>query len=181
MKLRSTVGGVQFPELPIMVGAGACKTPESTFPWLDIIATVSGSYTPEGRRGTEGSRLDYPANIDAMLKQGGLNALGMPNMGYAKAIEAFDHAETAYPLIISVAGFHPDEFCYGVNLFSKNDSVAAIEVNLGCPNTEHSSIMSFSIEDIRYFFGGGFHQEAVMDKAVSIQQPGVAKRSRSIT
>jgi hypothetical protein len=47
MSKGKSVGGLSFPGLPIMIGAGVCKDPKLTLDWLKIAPVVSGSYTKE--------------------------------------------------------------------------------------------------------------------------------------
>lgn len=151
---NTPVGGITFDSAPIMVGAGASKTPESTEKWLKAAPVVSGSYTREARDGNQGNRLHYPDNISALEKNGfGLNAFGMPNIGFARAASLFSEMTIDQTLIISIAGFSAEEYFEGVEIFSKLSVVSAIECNFGCPNVAHGKIMSFDINFLEAFFG----------------------------
>ncbi len=149
------VGGVTL-EQPIMIGAGVCKTPSATWPWLQIAPVVSGSYTLEGRTANDGSALFYPTTETEFLHQGyGLNSFGMPNPGEESAVkEVALYGETAQPLIISVAGFSVTEYVAGYQHVARSGAKAK-EGNFGCPNTaDHRDIMSFDPESL----GEVFHQ-----------------------
>jgi dihydroorotate dehydrogenase len=154
MSSLQTIGGVRFgTNAPIMIGAGATKSPETTSKWLQIAPVVSGSYTPEAREGNQGNCLHWPANFDAFEKSGfGLNSFGMPNMGYAAAAKQFAEFSSEYPLIVSIAGFSVKDYLNGIAVFSKLDTVSAIECNFGCPNVAHGKIMSFDMQFLNDFF-----------------------------
>jgi len=145
------VGGVKLPHGPYMIGAGVCKTPARTAEWLKVVPVVSGSYTPEQRDGNPG-KVVYPESMGDFLRLGyGLNSYGMPNMGFIAAAQQFQNMESEQPLIVSVAGFSIDDYIRGVALFARLPNVSAIELNLGCPNTQgdHPDIMSFNPGAVR--------------------------------
>lgn len=141
------VGGVTLPDGPYLIGAGVCKTPAATAEWLKIAPVVSGSYTKKPRDGTPGKVL-WPDTLAEVLEHGyALNSYGMPNIGFKAAAEQFAAmGQTEQPLIVSIAGFSVDEYLEGIRIFSALDNVSAIEINLGCPNTqgEHRDILSFN-------------------------------------
>ena len=136
-----------------LIGAGVCKSPGTTKKWLEIAPVVSGSYTPEARAGNIGERLFYPDTYEEFVANGfGLNSFGMPNMGNASAAREFTDYKGEQPLIVSIAGFSLDDYIDGVVHFSSTKSVAAIELNFGCPNTQHGKIMSFNPRLLDTFF-----------------------------
>ena len=136
-------GGITLPNGPFMIGAGVCKNPESTRGWLKIAPVVSGSYTAEQRDGNSG-QVWYPDSLEEFLETGyGLNAYGMPNMGFAAAAAELKCIESEQPLIVSIAGFSTDDYIAGVKTFVTLQNVAAIELHFGCPNTEHGPPISF--------------------------------------
>lgn len=131
------IGGVEM-SLPIMVGAGACKTPVSVLPYMrkdvSVGAVSTGSYTPEMRPGNEGV-LSWPEYASEFTQEGvGLNSFGMPNMGNKRAAAALEGFHFVHPLIASVAGFSVDDYVAGVQAFDRVPCVSAIKANLGCPN-----------------------------------------------
>ena len=149
MKLLKA-GGVTLPHGPYMIGAGVCKSPAVTEEWLKVAPVVSGSYTQEARAGNSGTVM-CPQTVDEFLELGGgLNAYGMPNMGFAQAAINFTDRESEQPLIVSIAGFSVDEYVKGVRIFGGLENVSAIELNFGCPNTqdEHKTIMSFDHDSL---------------------------------
>jgi dihydroorotate dehydrogenase len=128
------VGGVRM-DLPIMVGAGVCKTPRSTreymHPDLPLGAVVTGSYTPEPREGNTGDLFAWTDKEEGFA----LNAYGMPNCGYKEAHYQLSLFPLTRPLVVSVAGFSPEDYKEGLNTFATGAPfVSAVELNLGCPN-----------------------------------------------
>lgn len=142
------VGGVLLPDGPFMIGAGVSKNPTTTKEWLQVAPVVSGSYTPLPRDGNKGN-LFYPETLEAVRRLGyGLNSFGMPNMGFAAAAEELATITSEQPLVVSVAGFSVDDYLVGVNQMSAVSNVSAIELNFGCPNTEHKTIASFDAKTV---------------------------------
>ncbi len=143
-----SVGGISLPSAPIMIGAGVCKSPQAAREWLTVAPVVSGSYTPLKREGNKGDRLFYPDTQEELRRIGyGLNSFGMPNMGFAPAAYELAAYQGEQPLIASVAGFSVDDYVAGAEVFAIK-SVKAIELNFGCPNTEHGKIMSFDLRSL---------------------------------
>lgn len=146
--MSCTVGGIVLPDGPFMIGAGVCKSPESTKEWLKVAPVVSGSYTPESREGNSG-KVFYPDTLEELRQIGfGLNCFGMPNIGFAQAAAELSSIRPEQPFVVSVAGFSVMDYIDGYDLFSRLQNVAAIELNFGCPNTQHGEIMSFMQADI---------------------------------
>jgi dihydroorotate dehydrogenase (NAD+) catalytic subunit len=104
----------------------------SDFPFA---AFVSKTITPESRVGNEPQRLwETPAGL--------INSIGLPNRG----LEGFlEHdlprlAELPVPLIVSVMATGREEFTHLVEGVAERDEVAAIELNVSCPNV-HSGLI----------------------------------------
>jgi dihydroorotate dehydrogenase (NAD+) catalytic subunit len=98
-------------------------------------AFVSKTITPEPRVGNEPRRIwETPAGM--------LNSIGLPNKG----LEGFlaedlpQLAELPVPLIVSVMGTSAEEFVRLVRGVAERDEVAAIELNVSCPNV-HSGLI----------------------------------------
>lgn len=130
------VGGIEM-KLPLMVGAGACKTPPSILPYMredvSVGAVSTGSYTPDLSLGNDGV-LFWPPNLSEFTQKGfGLNSFGMPNAGFKTAAKEF-HRQYAHPVIVSVAGFSVDDYVLGVKAFDSLPGIAAIKANFGCGN-----------------------------------------------
>ena len=98
-------------------------------------AFVSKTITPEPRVGNEPQRIwETPAGM--------INSIGLPNKG----LEGFlaedlpQLAELPVPLIVSVMATSREEFARLVEAVEERDEVAAIELNVSCPNV-HSGLI----------------------------------------
>jgi dihydroorotate dehydrogenase (NAD+) catalytic subunit len=98
-------------------------------------AFVSKTITVEPRAGNEPQRIwETPAGM--------INSIGLPNKG----LEGFlaedlpQLAELPVPLIVSVMGTSHEEFSRLVEGVAARDEVAAVELNISCPNV-HSGLI----------------------------------------
>jgi len=99
-------------------------------------AFVSKTVTVEPRQGNPPPRLwELPGGL--------MNSIGLPNKGLSGYM-AHDLPELAglpVPLIVNVMGFTRDEVAKLVSAFAERDEVAALELNVSCPNVETGLIM----------------------------------------
>ncbi len=98
-------------------------------------AFVSKTITPEVRAGNEPQRIwETPAGM--------INSIGLPNKGLDGflAQDLPRLAELPVPLIVSVMGTSREEFERLVDGVGERDEVAAIELNVSCPNV-HSGLI----------------------------------------
>ena len=98
-------------------------------------AFVSKTITPGPRAGNPPPRLfETPAGM--------INSIGLPNKGLAGFLEADLPllAELPVPLIVSVMGTSAEEFTALVEGVADRDEVAALELNVSCPNV-HSGLI----------------------------------------
>jgi dihydroorotate dehydrogenase (NAD+) catalytic subunit len=98
-------------------------------------AFVSKTITPEPRAGNEPQRIwETP--------EGMINSIGLPNKGLAGflADDLPRLAELPVPLIVSVMGTSREEFARLLDGVGDRDEVAAIELNVSCPNV-HSGLI----------------------------------------
>jgi dihydroorotate dehydrogenase (NAD+) catalytic subunit len=99
-------------------------------------AFVSKTVTVEPRQGNPPPRLwELPGGM--------INSIGLPNKGLEGYL-AHDLPELArlpVPLIVNVMGFTRDEVATLVEAFGERDEVAALELNVSCPNVETGMIM----------------------------------------
>jgi dihydroorotate dehydrogenase (NAD+) catalytic subunit len=98
-------------------------------------AFVSKTITPEPRAGNEPQRIwETPAGM--------INSIGLPNKGLDGflAEDLPQLAELPVPLIVSVMGTSREEFSRLVRGVGERDEVAAIELNVSCPNV-HSGLI----------------------------------------
>ena len=105
----------------------------ATFPFA---AFVSKTVTLEPRQGNPPPRLwEQPGGL--------INSIGLPNRGLEGYLE-HDLPELAalpVPLIVNVMGFTRQEVARLVRAFAARDEVAALELNVSCPNVESGLIM----------------------------------------
>ena len=99
-------------------------------------AFVSKTVTLEPRHGNPPPRLwESPAGL--------INSIGLPNKGLrgylAEDLPAL--ADLPVPLIVNVMGFSRDEVAALVEAFGARDEVAALELNVSCPNVESGLVM----------------------------------------
>jgi dihydroorotate dehydrogenase (NAD+) catalytic subunit len=99
-------------------------------------AFVSKTVTIAAREGNPPPRLWEVAG-------GLINSIGLPNKGLEGYL-AHDLPELAtlpVPLIVNVMGFTREEVATLVGAFAERDEVAALELNVSCPNVETGLIM----------------------------------------
>jgi dihydroorotate dehydrogenase (NAD+) catalytic subunit len=99
-------------------------------------AFVSKTVTVEPRQGNPPPRLWEQAG-------GMINSIGLPNKGLAGylAEDLPRLAELPVPLIVNVMGFTREEVGRLVAAFAERDEVAALELNVSCPNVETGMVM----------------------------------------
>jgi dihydroorotate dehydrogenase (NAD+) catalytic subunit len=99
-------------------------------------AFVSKTVTLAPRQGNPPPRLwELPAGL--------MNSIGLPNKGLDGylAHDLPELAELPVPLIVNVMGFSRDEVVRLVTAFAQRDEVAALELNVSCPNVETGLVM----------------------------------------
>jgi dihydroorotate dehydrogenase (NAD+) catalytic subunit len=107
-------------------------------------AFVSKTITLEPREGNAPPRLwEAPAGL--------VNSIGLPNKGLAGFLERDLPvlATLPVPLVVSVAGFTHDEFARLVAEVAADDRVAALELNVSCPNVKSGCVMGAEPEETR--------------------------------
>ena len=99
-------------------------------------AFVSKTVTVEPRQGNPPPRLWEQA-------AGMINSIGLPNKGLRGylAEDLPRLAELPVPLIVNVMGFSRDEVATLVAAFAEREEVAALELNVSCPNVKTGMIM----------------------------------------
>ncbi len=106
-------------------------------------AFVSKTVTVAPRQGNPPPRLWE-------LAGGMINSIGLPNKGLAGYIEHDLPALAALPvpLIVNVMGFSADEVAELVSAFGELVEVAALELNVSCPNVETGLVMGTDPREI---------------------------------
>jgi dihydroorotate dehydrogenase (NAD+) catalytic subunit len=105
-------------------------------------AFVSKTITPEPRAGNPPPRLwETPSGL--------INSIGLPNKGLEGFLENDlpQLAELPVPLIVSVMATSHDDFARLVDGVGGRDEVAALELNVSCPNVESGLIVGESPEE----------------------------------
>jgi dihydroorotate dehydrogenase (NAD+) catalytic subunit len=97
-------------------------------------AVLPKSVTPEARAGNSPPRLtEAPSGM--------VNSIGIQNPGIERFLENLDdYFEHGLPLFVSVAADTVKEFAAMCERFVGDGRVAAVELNLSCPNVEHDGL-----------------------------------------
>lgn len=111
-------------------------------------AFVSKTVTLAPRQGNAPPRLwELPAGL--------LNSIGLPNKGLdgylAEDLPLL--AALPVPLIVNVMGFSRDEVATLVAAFASRSEVAALELNVSCPNVETGMIMGADPQEVDRLLG----------------------------
>ncbi len=119
-------------DYPTLMGSGCYGTGEEYAPFADLSkigAIVLKSVTRLPRLGNATPRLVHTPG-------GMLNAIGLQNPGidWYLARELHKYAGRPCKLIGSVAGFSVDDYPYLCERLAARDEIAAIELNVSCPN-----------------------------------------------
>jgi dihydroorotate dehydrogenase (NAD+) catalytic subunit len=107
-------------------------------------AFVSKTITPEPRAGNPPARLwETPSGL--------INSIGLPNKGLDGFLENDlpQLAELPVPLIVSLMGTSHEEFARLVEGVGGRDQVAALELNVSCPNVKSGLIVGESPDEAR--------------------------------
>jgi dihydroorotate dehydrogenase (NAD+) catalytic subunit len=111
-------------------------------------AFVSKTITPEPRAGNPPPRLwETPAGL--------INSIGLPNKGLQGFLagDLPQLSELPVPLIVSVMGTSHEEFARLVEGVAGREQVAAIELNVSCPNVKSGLIVGESPEEAGSLLG----------------------------
>jgi dihydroorotate dehydrogenase (NAD+) catalytic subunit len=106
-------------------------------------AFVSKTVTLAPRQGNPPPRLwELPGGM--------INSIGLPNKGLSGYLEQDlpRLAELPVPLIVNVMGFTREEVAQLVRAFAERDEVAALELNVSCPNVETGLVMGADPREI---------------------------------
>jgi dihydroorotate dehydrogenase (NAD+) catalytic subunit len=115
---------------------------ESLWREFPFSAFVSKTITPESRIGNPPPRLwETPSGL--------INSIGLPNKGLDGflADDLPQLSELPVPLIVSVMGTSQEEFARLVEAVGAREEVAAIELNVSCPNVKSGLIVGESPEE----------------------------------
>jgi dihydroorotate dehydrogenase (NAD+) catalytic subunit len=134
--------GIEFAS-PILNGSGTFDAVAAQRVFGDALRTdfpfagfVSKTVTLAPRQGNPPPRLwELPAGM--------INSIGLPNKGLGGylADDLPKLARLPVPLIVNVMGFTRDEVAELVSAFAERHEVAALELNVSCPNVETGLVM----------------------------------------
>jgi dihydroorotate dehydrogenase (NAD+) catalytic subunit len=135
--LSVEIAGIQFKN-PVLAAPGPLGFGRDVQSVIDLETFggfVTKSVTVQPRTGNP-----YPQIVQT--PSGRLNSLGLPNHGLGAFItKDLPFLRTlALPIVVSVAGESIDEFVTLVEWVSQEHGVAAVEVNVACPNV-HAGLM----------------------------------------
>jgi dihydroorotate dehydrogenase (NAD+) catalytic subunit len=147
--LTIDLAGVEL-EHPILNGSGTFDAIAALRTFGDGLrdrfpfsAFVSKTITLEPRGGNPPPRLwETPAGM--------INSIGLPNKGLAGFLQ-HDLPELAtlpVPLVVSVAGFSHEEFGQLVEGVAARAEVAAVELNVSCPNIKSGCVIGSDTQEI---------------------------------
>jgi dihydroorotate dehydrogenase (NAD+) catalytic subunit len=129
--LAVKIGKLELP-YPTLMGSGCYGSGEEFAPFVDlrtIGAVVLKSVTRHPRLGNATPRLVHtPAGM--------LNAIGLQNPGIDWYLrhEVPKYGGRPWQVVGSVAGFSVDDYAYVCEKLAARDEIAAIELNISCPN-----------------------------------------------
>jgi dihydroorotate dehydrogenase (NAD+) catalytic subunit len=111
-------------------------------------AFVSKTVTLAARQGNPPPRLWE-------LSGGMINSIGLPNKGLSGYLEQDlpALAQLPVPLIVNVMGFSGDEVAELVEAFGERVEVAALELNVSCPNVKTGMVMGTEPREIEALLG----------------------------
>ena len=96
-------------------------------------AVLPKTTTPAARAGNPPPRVaETPAGM--------VNSIGLQNPGVERFMEGLDAFDLGVPIFVSVAGETVRDFAALCERVSQDERVAAIELNLSCPNVEHGGL-----------------------------------------
>ncbi len=131
--LTTRIGGLTM-RSPVMLASGTVGYGPEYEGIIDFEATgaiVTKTITLEPREGNAPPRLvETPGGL--------LNAIGLENVGLERflAEKLPEAAQLPLPIVASVAGIEPAQFGQLAAAVGERDEVAAIELNISCPNVD---------------------------------------------
>src|SRR5919205_4120103 len=96
-------------------------------------AMLPKTVTPRPRAGNPPPRI-------AEVSSGMVNSIGLQNPGLDRFLDNLDDYDVGLPLFISVAADTVGEFAAMCERVAGEERVAAVELNLSCPNVEYGGL-----------------------------------------
>ncbi len=154
--LESTVASIPLRN-PVLLAAGTAGTLDEMAGVLDLSrvgGVVTKSLTREPRDGNAPWRV-VPCDHGGGVGGGMLNAIGLANVGIDRFLD--DHAPripfVPAPVIASVAGFSIDDYAAVAASLDEVPALAAIELNVSCPNVHGGGEFSADPRLLRELMG----------------------------
>ncbi|MBE5804665.1 MAG: dihydroorotate dehydrogenase [Clostridiales bacterium] len=138
--LSVELSGVKL-DNPIIPASGTYGFGQEFLPYYDI--NILGSLSFKGT--TSEARFGNPTPRIAECPNGMLNSVGLQNPGVEHVIaHELPQLRKTFrkPIVANISGFSVDEYVHCVELLTKEDQVAILEVNISCPNV-HGGGMAF--------------------------------------
>src|SRR3990167_7789021 len=139
MNLKVSIGNVVF-ENPVTVASGTFGHAEKYYDLEEVKklgAIVPKTVTLFAQEGNPPPRIvETPAGM--------LNAIGIENPGADEFIEKKlpGFKKIGVPLIISILGHSDEQFIEIVEKMNTQSGIAALELNLSCPNLKHKTLVA---------------------------------------
>lgn len=105
---------------------------------LDEVGGVYGAILPKTT--TPAPREGNPPPRIAEAPAGMVNSIGLQNPGVRRFLQELDEWDLGVPIFVSVAGETVGEFAGLCERLAAADRVAAVELNLSCPNVERGGL-----------------------------------------
>ncbi len=144
--LSLSIGGLRLRN-PVMTASGTFGKGLEFRPFYDVSrlgAVVVKTITTEPRAGNPPPRLvETPGGL--------LNSIGLENPGVEEYLAVYLPLlrTLGCPVVINVAGHSPEDFADLAARFDGKEGVAALELNMSCPNVAHGMDYSTSPEAAR--------------------------------
>lgn len=139
--LRTTIAGIEM-ATPVIVPSGTFGYGEDFVRFADYDNSAIGAIQLKGT--TLLPRLGNPPPRIAETPAGVLNSIGLQNPGVevvvTEILPRLADAGLRTPLIANVAGETVEEYAAVAARFSEAPNIAAIEVNISCPNVRHGGL-----------------------------------------
>ena len=105
---------------------------------LEEVSDVYGAILP--KTVTPKPRTGNPPPRVAEAPSGMVNSIGLQNPGLERFLEGLGDYDVGLPLFVSVAANTVGEFAEMCETLGRDGRVAAVELNLSCPNVEHGGL-----------------------------------------
>jgi dihydroorotate dehydrogenase (NAD+) catalytic subunit len=130
---------------PILTASGICGYGLEYLPYVDLSkmgAFTTKSITMEPRDGNPSPRL-------AETRAGLLNSIGLANVGIERFVadKLPQASRLGIPIFVNVAGKTVAEYCAVAERLDAEESIAALELNISCPNVA-SGGLEFGLDPV---------------------------------